>query len=559
MNEIMDSFDLNNILNSLLSLDAETEIVEFKEAKENFDFRKLGRYFSALSNEANLKRKKCAWLVFGVENKKHIIVGTNYRSQRKDLDSLKGEVANKTTNRITFIDIHELPTQQGRVILFQIPPAPKGIPIAFDGHYYGRDGEELVPLNLEEIERIRNQANQIDWSAQIIEDATIEDLDEDAIERARKNYKNKHSDKKEEVDQWDDITFLNKAKITIKGKITRTAIILLGKEESEHYINPAEAKIRWILKDEHGIEVDYLIAGCPILLAVDKVYNKIRNLKYRYLPEGTLFPEEMDQYETFSIREAINNAIAHQDYTKRGRINVVEMPDQLVFTNLGEFIPGSVENVIREDAPEEFYRNPFLITAMLNLKMVDTIGSGIKKMFNYQRERLFPLPEYNLSNGRVSLTLIGKVINEDYARLLIRRKDLSLSDVMLLDRIQKKKMITREEEKMLRQKKLIEGRRPNYFLSIDVSQKMQQKADYSKNKAFDKQYYLDLILKAIKEHGSMSRAEIDELLWDKLPQWMTDEQRKNRIRNLISVLRLDNKIVNNGTKTNSNWILLAKV
>ncbi|WP_085537328.1 RNA-binding domain-containing protein [Massilibacteroides vaginae] len=551
----MNNTTLKEILDHLLAMDAETELVEFKEAKNTFDFNKLGQYFSALSNEANLKRKSTAWLVFGVENKEHAIVGTKFRSQRKDLDHLKGEIANKTTNRITFVEIHEKETLQGRVILFEIPPAPKGIPVAFSGHYYGRDGEELVPLNLEEIERIRSQANQIDWSAQIIEDATINDLDKNAIKLARKNYKSKHADKKAEVDQWDDITFLNKAKITLKGKITRTAIILLGKDESEHYINPSEAKIRWILKDDKGIEKDYLIVSCPFLLAVDKVYNKIRNLKYRYLQEGTLFPEEMDQYEPFSIREAINNCIAHQDYTKRGRINVVEMPDQLVFTNLGEFIPGSIESVIQEDAPEELYRNQFLVTAMLNLKMVDTIGSGIRKMFNYQRDRLFPMPEYDLSNGRVSLTLIGKVINENFARLLTQRKDLSLSDVMLLDRIQKKKMITREDEKTLRQKKLIEGRRPNYFLSIDAAQKLEHKADYSKNKAFDKQYYLDFILKAINEHNSMTRAEIDELLWDKLPQWMNDIQRKNKVMNLLTELRSDKKIENIGTTFNSNWIL----
>ncbi|MDR2918805.1 MAG: putative DNA binding domain-containing protein [Tannerella sp.] len=551
----MNNSELKNILARLLDMDAETELVEFKEAKNTYDFNKLGKYFSALCNEANLKRRSVAWLVFGVENNKHTIVGTKFRFQRKDLDHLKGEIANKTTNRITFVEIHEIKTPQGRVILFEIPPAPKGIPVAFDGHYYGRDGEELVPLNLEEIERIRNQANQIDWSAQIIEDATIEDLDEDAIEVARKNYKNKHPEKKEEVNQWDDITFLNKAKITLKSKITRTAIILLGKDESEHFINPSEAKIRWILKNEKGIEIDYLIVSCPFLLGVDKIYNKIRNLKYRYLKDGTLFPEEMDQYEPFSIREAINNCIAHQDYTKQGRINVVEMPDQLVFTNLGDFIPGSVENVIQEDAPEEHYRNQFLVTAMLNLKMVDTIGSGIKKMFNYQRERLFPMPEYDLSNERVSLTLIGKVINDDYARLLSQRKDLSLSDVMLLDRIQKKKSITQEEEKTLRQKKLIEGRRPNYFLSLDVAQKLEHKADYSKNRAFDKQYYLDFILKAIKEHGSMTRKEIDELLWNKLPEWMTDKQRKNKVKNLIYELKINSRIKNEGNDRNSIWVL----
>ncbi len=353
----MNSIELRNILSQLLDIETEDEVVEFKEAKDNFDFRKLGKYFSALSNEANLKRRSCAWLVFGVEDKHHEIKGTNYRSNRKSLNSLKGEIANKTTNRITFIDIHELHTSKGRVIMFQIPPSPRGIPVSFEGHYYGRDGEELSPLNIEEIERIRAQRNKEDWSAQIIQGATINDLDEDAITLARKNYKNKFPEKKEEIEEWDDITFLNKAKLTVKGKITRTCIILLGKEESEHFINPSEAKIRWILKDEYGVEKDYLIVGTPILLAVDKVYNKIRNLKYRYLREESLFPEEMSQYEPYSIREAMNNCIAHQDYTRHGRINVVEMPDQLIFTNLGEFIPGTVENVIKDNAPEEEYRN----------------------------------------------------------------------------------------------------------------------------------------------------------------------------------------------------------
>ncbi|WP_207220072.1 ATP-binding protein [Emticicia agri] len=236
--------DVERILQQLRSLSAETELVEFKEAKTNYDFQKLGKYFSALSNEANLKGKPYAWLVFGIENKHHGIIGTQFRPQRKDLDSLKSEIANKTTNRITFIEIYDLLFPEGRIVMFQIPPAPKGIPIAFDGHYYGRDNEELSPLNLEEIERIRAQSTTEDWSAMIIPEATIDDLDEEAIEVARKNFKSKFPEKSNEVDGWDNMTFLNKAKLTIKNKITRTAIILLGKEESEHFINPAEAKIR---------------------------------------------------------------------------------------------------------------------------------------------------------------------------------------------------------------------------------------------------------------------------------------------------------------------------
>lgn len=551
----MNPTDLHITLSQLRSLTAENEVVEFKEARNTYDFNKLGKYFSALSNEANLKGKPCAWLVFGVENKKHAIVGTKFRPQRKDLDSLKKEIADKTLNRITFIEIHELNLPEGRVVLFQIPAAPKGIPVPFDGHFYGRDNESLVPLNLEEIERIRAQATTEDWSAAIIPDATIEYLDEEAVALARKNFKSKFTDKAGDVDKWDDITFLNKAKVTIKGKITRTAIILLGKDESEHFLSPAEVKIRWKLVDKHNNDIDYEIFGLPLILSVEKVFAKIRNIKYRYMQEGTIFPAEVSKYEPFSIREAINNCIAHQDYTKGARINVIEMEDQLVFTNQGSFIPGSVEKVVIEDAPEEFYRNRFLATAMFNLKMVDTAGGDIKKIFNFQRARYFPLPDYDLSDDKVKVAISGKILDMDYARLLAQHKDLTLDEIILLDKVQKKKALTESEEKHLKSKKLIEGRKPNYFIGIKVAQKTGQKAAYSKNKGFDKSYYIDLIEKAIKEHKSLERKDIDDLLWNKLPEWMDEQQKKNKIKNLISELNRLGKIKNTGTRKDSVWIL----
>ncbi|TRZ53071.1 transcriptional regulator [bacterium] len=551
--------ELSEILDNLRSLPAETEVVEFKEAKEDFHFNRIGKYFSALSNEANLKGKPHAWLVFGVENKHFKIVGSRYRSNRKDLDSLKGEIANKTTNRITFIEIHEIATADGRVVMFQIPSAPKGLPVAYEGHYYGRDGAELSPLNLEEIERIRSQASTEDWSNAIVDGASVDDLDEQAIAVARANFKSKFPDKTTEVDSWDTVTFLNKAKLAIKGRITRTAIILLGKEESEHFISPAEAKIRWLLKDSRGNDKDYLIVGCPLLLAVDKIYAKIRNSKYRYLKDGTLFPDEIDQYEPFTIREAINNCIAHQDYSLCGRINVVEMEDQLIFTNLGSFIPGDIERVVRDNAPEEHYRNRFLATAMFNLKMVDTAGGGIRKMFNFQRERFFPMPDYDLSENRVKLTITGKVLDIDYARILARNTQLSLEEIMLLDKVQKKIPLSEAAEKHLKAHKLIEGRRPNYFLSKNMSQVTGQKAVYSKYRAFDKAYYLDLIVKAIEDHKFLERKDIDELLWKKLPDWMDDKQKKIKINNLLSELRKAGKIMNRGSNKKPVWEIINKL
>lgn len=543
-------------LNELRRLSAETEVFEFKEAKETYTFIKLGKYFSALSNEANLKGKPHAWLIFGIKDKGRTVVGSRFRQNRKDLDSLKGEIANKTTNRITFMEIYELHLPEGRVVMLQIPAAPKGIPIAFDGHYYGRDGEELSPLNLEEIERIRAQAVLEDWSAVIVPDATIDDIDEEAIAKARGNYKNKFPEKAAEVDTWDDITFLNKAKVTSKGRITRTAIILLGKSEAEHFVSPADVKIRWILKDAKGNERDYHIESCPLLLAVDKIYVKIRNLKYRYMKDGTLFPDEVDQYEPFVIREAINNCIAHQDYTKGGRINVVEMDDQLIFTNLGSFIPGSVEKVVREDSPEEHYRNKFLATAMLNLKMVDTIGGGIKKMFDFQRERFFPMPEYVLTKDRVKVTVIGKVLDIDFAKVLARNPKLTLEQIIMLDKVQKRKNITDVEAKHLKSFGLIEGRKPNYVISSKIAATLSNdelKADYIKQRGLDDEHYKQLILEYLKKFGDSNRKNIDKFLWGKLPEILTEEQKKHKITNLLSTLRIKGVIQNRGY---SKWSLL---
>jgi len=549
---------LQQLLQQLRSLPAETESVEFKTASNQYDFGKIGKYFSAISNEANLTGKSCGWLVFGIRDDGRAIVGSSFRTNRADLDSLKSEIANKTTNRITFIEIHELFLPEGRVVMFQIPAAPRGFPVAWEGHYYGREGGELAPLNLEEIERIRTQALREDWSAAIIPEATLNDLDPEALAVARRNYKQKFPDTAAEVDGWDDITFLNKAKVTLRGQITRAAIILLGKTESEHLLSPSVAKIRWILK---GPQTDYLVESCPFLLAVEKIYAKIRNVTHRRIVGNTLFPEEMPTYEPFTIREAINNCIAHQDYTLCGYINVVETPDALIFSNLGSFIPGSVEKVVIENAPTEHYRNRFLANAMFNLRMVDTIGGGIHKMFLFQKDRFFPMPEYLLSADRVELTIAGKVLNMDYARALAENKELSLTDILLLDKVQKQNLLTDDEIKHLKTKRLVEGKKPNFHIAATAIVSLSDnsiKAQYIKQKGFDDQHYKRMILEYIQTFGSASRAEIDSLLMDKLPDVLSEQQKKFKIGNLLSLLRRSGKIINSGPTKISKWALTNK-
>ncbi|WP_297868486.1 RNA-binding domain-containing protein [uncultured Flavobacterium sp.] len=536
----MNELELKKLIEIFRNQSSETECVEFKEAKTQYDFGKLGKYFSALSNEANLKGKESAWLIFGIKDKPipRAIVGSDYRTNRVDLDSLKAEIGNKTTNRITFTEIHELQYSEGRVIVFQIPPAPKGFPVAWEGHYYGRDGEDLVPLNLVEIETIRNQSNRTDWSAQIVPNATLDDLDPIAIEKARKEYKEKNPRKASECDTWDDITFLNKAKVTLQGKITNTALLILGKEESSHFLSPAVAKISWILKDENNVELDYEHFGVPFLLSSTEVFSRVRNLTYRYIKDDSLFPTEIKMYDAFVIREALHNCIAHQDYQLNGRITVVEKPDELLFTNVGDFIPKSIERVIEQDAPQEYYRNQFLADAMVNLNMIDTIGSGIKRMFLKQKERFFPMPDFDLStSNKVAVRIAGRIWDENYTKLLMRKTDLELKTVVLLDRVQKNLPIDDDEIKELKKFGLIEGRKPNLHVSSAVAKITNDKASYIRKRGINDEYCKKMILDYLKEFKEGKKDDFEKILLDKLPEILDISQKKNKIKNILQSMK----------------------
>lgn len=549
--------ELIKLLNELRALPAETEWLEFKEARDNFHFDKLGKYFSALSNEANLKNEDSGWLIFGIIDKTRKIVGTNYRPNRKSLDELKEGIAQKTNNRISFTEIYELKLPEGRVLMFQIPCAPPGIPTSWEGHFYGREGESLNALNIQEIEQIRGQVHQTDWSAQICKHATIKDLDETAIKKARVEYKKKFPNQADEVDKWSDIIFLNKAKVTIQGKITNTALVLLGKEQSEHFLSPSLGKISWILKDDNNIEKDYEHFGPPFILNTDALSKSIRNLNYRYLPDNTLFPIEITKYDTWVIRESLHNCIAHQDYYKQSRITVVEKPDELVFSNAGTFLPGRVEAVIEQDSPPKFYRNQFLANAMFHLNMIDTVGGGIKKMFILQRKRFFPLPTYNLEiPDEVTVKIYGKVIDENYTRLLMKNTDLDLKTVILLDRVQKNFALTKNESNDLKKQGLIEGRYPNLFVSAKIASATGDKTQYIKNRAFDDAYYKKLIISYIEKYRSANRKDIDDLLIDKLSDALDESQKRKKIGNLLyQMSKKDNTIKNIGSAKKPNWVL----
>lgn len=535
---------MKTLLNHLLSANTESEVLEFKEAKNNYSKDKLGQYFSALGNEANLRGKPCGYLLFGVKNDKSV-VGTHISDAQ--LNEYKKEMADHTSPKLSFRAVHRVKHPLGEVLILEIPAAPQGTPISWKGHRFGRDGESLGGLNDWEYETIRAQIKTEDWTAAVLPEATIHDLDARAIAKAREEYVTKNPKLSAEIAAWSDSVFLNKAKLTINDKVTRTAILLLGKAEADHFLHPASSKITWILKDRDNLEKDYQHFACPLILEVEQLYTKIRNIKYRYLQDGSLFPDEVDQFDPYIVREALNNAIAHQDYTNAGKINVVEHEDgKLTFSNSGSFIPGSIEKVVEADAPENVYRNPFLANAMVNLNMIDTIGSGIKRMFIIQKNKFFPLPEYDLSNNKVQVQIIGKVIDVNYARKLAHLNDLSLNDIMLLDKVAKRKSINAKDVSYLRSRGLIEGRKPNIHISSMVANATGDRAEYIRQRGIDDAYCQKIIIDYLKQFGTGRRTDFEKILLDKLPDVLDIHQKKNKIKNILQSIRKQGLISPNG-------------
>lgn len=538
----------------------ESEVVEFKEARTNYSFNDIGKYFSALSNEANLRGLQEAWLIFGISDNKRY-VGTEFRKQG-NLQSLKKEIVNGTNERLTFLEIYELTIEKCRVIAFQIPPAIRGIPTTWQGAAYAREHESISPLPMNKVDLIRSQIG-MDWSKEIVEDATIEDLDKDAIKKARELFSKRQNDRKkakEVLRHLSDIEVLNKAGITIKGKITRTALLLLGKSEAKYFFDGFIPRITWTLYNADNSVKAYEHFDIPMLLAVDKVYSKIRNEKYRYIAgQQTLFPDEVDQYEPELIKEIINNCIAHQDYRLRGKINVEEFEDKLVFINEGAFIPESIEHALEPGYKPPYYRNVFLCNAMVNLYMIDTNSMGIPMMYQIQRDKCFPLPTYDLNTiNRVKVTVYGKILDKNYTQLLRSDADLNMATVFLLDQVQKKEAISKENFKKLKKQGLVEGRYPNIFVSFKVADIIGQKATYVRNKGLDDDICKQLIIKALGSMGEAGKKDLMEVLEKALPDVLSMEQKSKKVSNLLQTLKRENKIESIGSNRYAKWRLNKK-
>lgn len=265
---------------------------------------------------------------------------------------------------MTFEEIYEYQLDGHRVVAFQIPAGTFATPTTWQGVPWSRENESLVQMPKFKLEAIYGQSRP-DWSRQIAYEAGLSDLDDEAVDFAYRKFVDKFAETQPAIASLSRDDLLGKMGLTIHGRVTNSALVLLGKPESVVFLGGIEPRITWTLYSSRGDTVAYEHFEPPFILQVDKVLGKIRNEKYRFFDKDTtLFPTEARRYTPEVIRELLHNAIAHQDYRLSGKINVLEYEEKLVFKNEGSFIPGSIEQAIQSGYKPPYYRNPLLANAM---------------------------------------------------------------------------------------------------------------------------------------------------------------------------------------------------
>ncbi|UOQ78060.1 putative DNA binding domain-containing protein [Hymenobacter sp. 5516J-16] len=385
--------DGSDQLDQLLQLHSENEVVEFKEAKNTFDFDKLGQYFSALSNEASLQGTEAAWLVFGVDDQKQV-VGTSFRQDSGKLQSLYREIADQTGNRLTFRAIHEIFCEEKRVLLFEIPPAALGSPTSWKGHYYGRDGESLGPLNPDERRRLEWQGQTITpferrfafLNASVSHILSL--LDWEGYYKLF-NYP-------KPTNAQDVVARFVMDKIVIRENqvlhITNLGAVLFARDLRQ-FDQLEYKRLRIIFydgtgrtggKQEHTGHRGYALG---FENALNWLNEKLPNRE----EIGSARRVHIATYPPKAIRELLANALIHQNFDTSGSAPMVE-----VFTNRIEVSNPGVPliNVLQFLNHLPVSRNEAIAATMHALDFCERRGSGIDRIVEECEKHLLPAPDF---------------------------------------------------------------------------------------------------------------------------------------------------------------------
>lgn len=310
-----------------------------------------------------------------------------------------------------------------------------------------------------------------------------------------------------------------------------------------------------MLRDSENTVISSEFVRPPFILAVELLSSRVINPDY-VVYVNSVFPLQMKMFDINSVREALNNCIAHQDYAKNQFITMVEHEkDRIVFVNAGTFVPESVEAVISGNRPSNYYRNKFLADAMSNLDMVDVVGSGIMRMFGSQKERGLPLPDYNLSNEEVELTLYGKVMDRQYSDMLLRMPSLTLNEAIVLDDIQKGRAPHGVFVSRLEGRRFIRKEDGEYRFTPISSMGDTDPSSIQIGKLHGKDACISKIIEYLRECGSATRTQIGAHILESYHGQCSEKQIYNKISYALKRLDEAGAVVRTGPKNRPMYSL----
>lgn len=539
--------------------DERHEWKEWNSLKSNISGRKgddLVSYVSALANMEG------GCIVIGVQDKTLALTGIQDFADYT-VDNVVHRVLGKTPGLPSMgFRVEELcASDTGAMVwLVHVPRhAPRELVLAHDKAWQ-RDGDSLVELREDRRRAILTEhlAGE-DWSGVVVAGATLADLDEAAIAKAREKFLEKHQreDWAAQIPQWSVEKLLDKIGLTIHGRMTRACLLLLGSRESATaLLSPHPVEITWKLAAERVAEHFHP----PFLLTTTKVAQSIRNPNIKLFPANELLAVTLPRYDTNTVLlEGLHNCLAHQDYAQGGRVVVEESTGLVRMINLGGFFDGQPDDYASGTRTPARYRNERLAKAMAEVGMIDKVGFGIHDMVLAQRRRFLPLPDYEGSSPlRTVFNVYGQEIDENYSHWLMERTDLPIEHVLWLDRVQKKRRLDTVQVAELRRAGLIEGRSPNLHISAQLAVATGQEVAYLNRRRPDADDYKTALCRLLAL-GPQPRAKVDELLLPKLQLWIPDlAQRKEYVRTLLKEMTKEGRIQNIGGKTKAaRWALTS--
>lgn len=503
----------------ILQQNTENEVVEFKKAENGKDFDTVGKYFSALSNEANLRGCQYAWLVFGIDDKTHEPVSTRVQFPK----DYKQQIGVHTTCNITFREIYEVYQKGKRVVMLQIPAAPLATPIQWKGHWYGRRGESLVPLDMEKIDKIRSQSGLGDWSAEVIREADFTDIDQLAVTTLKKKYAKKQNN--DYFLSLSDEQVLSDLELISEKGITNAAILLVGTENAIHRYMPQATVILEYRESEADIEYKQRqeYREC-FYLAIDKLWQHI-NVRNTGVPihEGP-YIYNIPAFNESVIREAVCNAVAHRSY-KIGSETVVKLyPNKITIINAGGFPLGVTrENLLTVSSTP---RNRLLADVLAKTGIVERSGQGVDKIYRNTLSEGKDAPDYSNSNAySVELTISAVIRHKAFALFIKSVQDelpdeekLSVFDIIALDHIRNDDYadIKRTIIQKLIKRGLVEQagktKGTTYHLSQRYYDFVEDSVGHFRNlKEWDESMAIPMIIAFLNKYGSAKMRDFESL------------------------------------------------